>query len=57
MANLCKKDGYYIPVLLKQPFSSKTLFYSVLEDWLLCTCPVYKQQNNGTEQSHNNTQI
>ena len=24
--------------LLKDPLSSMTLFYSVLEDWLLCTC-------------------
>ena len=34
----------YEPVLLKERFSSKTMFYSVQEDWLLCTCPVYKQQ-------------
>ena len=39
-----KTNGNYIPVLLKDPFSSKTMFYSVIEDWLLCTCPVYKQQ-------------
>ena len=39
-----KTNGNYIPVLLKDPFSSKTMFYSVIEDWLLCTCSVYKQQ-------------
>ena len=38
-----KTNGNYIPVLLKVPFSSKTMFYSVIEDWLLCACPVYKQ--------------
>ena len=35
-----KTNGNYIPVLLKDPFSSKTMFYSVIEDWLLCACPV-----------------
>ena len=39
-----KTNGNYIPVLLKEPFSSKTMFYSVIEDLLLCACPVYKQQ-------------
>ena len=34
-----KANGYYKQVLLKERFSSKTMFYSVL-----CTCPVYKQQ-------------
>ena len=44
-------------VLFKDPLSSKTMFYSVLEDWLLCTCPVYKQQTQQTEKNHINTQI
>ena len=39
-----KTNGNYIPVLLKDPFSSKTMFNSVIEDSLLCACPVYKQQ-------------
>ena len=30
-----KTNGNYIPVLLKDPFSSKTMFYSVIEDLLL----------------------
>ena len=38
-----KTYGKYIPVLLKDPFSSKTMFYSVIEDMLHCACPVYKQ--------------
>ena len=46
-----KTNGNYIPVLLKDPFSSK--FYSVIEDLLLCACLVYKQQ----KQSQNNTHI
>ena len=36
-----KTNGYYIPVLLKHPVSSKTKFNRLLEDWLLCTCPEY----------------
>ena len=50
-----KTNGIYIPVLLKDPFSSKTMFYSVIEDLLLCACPVYKQQKQ--IQSQNNTHI
>ena len=38
-----KTNGNYISVLLKIPFSSNTMFYSVI-NWLLCACPVYKQQ-------------
>ena len=29
--------------LLKDPLSSMTMFYTVLEDWLLCTCLAYPQ--------------
>ena len=52
-----KANGYYKPVLLKERFSSKTMFYSVQEDWLLCTCPVISSKYSESEQNHNNTQI
>ena len=45
-----KTNGNYIPVLLKDLFSSKTMFNSVIEDWLLYACPGISNKNNGTEQ-------
>ena len=44
-----KTNGNYIPFLLKYPFSPKTMFYSVIEDLLLCAFSVYKQQKQKTK--------
>ena len=54
-----KANGYNKPVLLKERFSSKTMFNIVYEDWLLCThvhVLCISSKYSGSEQNHNNTQ-
>ena len=38
------RSDYYLPVVLKDFNVTKSMFYRVLKDWLLYSCPIIKQQ-------------
>ena len=38
------RSDYYLPVLLKDSNATKSMFYRVSKDWLLYSCPMFKQQ-------------
>ena len=38
------RSDYYLPVLLKDSNAKKSMFYRVLKDWLLYSCPMFMQQ-------------
>ena len=38
------RSDYFLPVLLKDSNATKSMFYRVSKDWLLCSCPIFKQQ-------------
>ena len=38
------RSDYYLPVLLKDSNAIKSMFYRVSKDWLLYSCPMFKQQ-------------
>ena len=38
------RSHYYLPVLLKDSNAIKSMFYRILKDWLLYSCPMVNQQ-------------
>ena len=38
------RSDYYLAVLLKVSNATKSMFYRVSKDWLLYSCPMFKQQ-------------
>ena len=38
------RSDYFLPVLLKDSNATKSMFYRVSKDWLLYSCPLFKQQ-------------